>query len=489
MAASFDTVSIASVVNPDPATLTWSHTFSGDNRLAVISIGYGAGAEYASGVTINGVACTLVDRRSSVANGRIMEIWQLVAPASGAQDVVASFTSTNIRPVATCLSFAGVDQTTPLGTIQFEEGNGSNPTITDDVSSGSGEIVLDHVIVSYNATRTIAVGASQSEKSNHYDTGYSDANSSRQATSIEDGAATTTMSWTGSGGFIYYAQQSINVKAAAGGGSAFTLEAAAGSFSLAGTAAGLKVARKVSAGVGTFSLAGTAASLLRGYRVAVDSGAYALAGQDAALVKASRLIAEAGGFSLSGTDAGLIAARKITAGAGTYAFSGQDVTLIYTPAGAYILTADGGVFTLAGQAAGLLYGRNLIGETGAFALSGTDASLLRGLSMPAASGSFALSGTATALLYGRLLAADPGAFALTGDDVALLCGRTLSADAGTFALTGNDAALIYMPMGTYILIADAGAFLFDGKPVGLTYSWYRGDASINYQFAKQRRKF
>lgn len=90
----------------------------------------------------------------------------------------------------------------------------------------------------------------------------------------------------------------------------YTLVADSGAFVLTGTAATLRVARKITASSGTFALTGTAA----------------------ALRAARKMTAVSGAFTLTGTAAGLRAARTIVAGSGSFALTGSDATLTYVPA-------------------------------------------------------------------------------------------------------------------------------------------------------------
>jgi hypothetical protein len=87
------------------------------------------------------------------------------------------------------------------------------------------------------------------------------------------------------------------------------------------------------------------------YTLTADAGSFTLSGQDANLTIGRILTADAGAFTLSGQDAALSVGRVITADAGAFTLTGQDATLTVTPAGgtAYTLTADAGDFALTGQ--------------------------------------------------------------------------------------------------------------------------------------------
>lgn len=187
----------------------------------------------------------------------------------------------------------------------------------------------------------------------------------------------------------------------AGGGPTYTLDAAAGSFSLTGQSAGLAAARKLAVTTGEFTLAGTTTGLAASRNLAVTAGSFALAGNDA----------------------GLTTARKLAASVGSFSLTGNAADLVYTPTGGptYTLAANTGSFSLTGQAAGLAVERKLAVAVGAFNLAGQD----------------------IGLAAGRKIAAEPGQFTLTGQTANVLVSRKLLASAGSFSLTGPAVTLTY----------------------------------------------
>lgn len=128
-------------------------------------------------------------------------------------------------------------------------------------------------------------------------------------------------------------------------GSAYTLTASAGSYTLTGQSAGVLAARKITA-TGT---------------------AYAYTGQDATPRRTFILSASAGSYTLTGQSAGVLAARKITATSGSYTLTGDSPSLYRFPP----LTASGGAFTLTGQSAALKVSRKITAASGSYAMAGT----------------------------------------------------------------------------------------------------------------------
>ncbi len=140
---------------------TQSHTVaSQENRLLLVFVECSdAGERTPSGVTYNAVAMTQVG--STVTNGdRSVSVWRLVAPATGANDVVATFATTCDAIILGNLSFYGVNQTTPVGTVATNTGTGTAPTV--DVTAGVDDMVAAGVGI--DASTTCTPGASQTER-------------------------------------------------------------------------------------------------------------------------------------------------------------------------------------------------------------------------------------------------------------------------------------------------------------------------------------
>lgn len=166
------------------STITVSHTTgAGANRLMLVGISIGANVTVSS-VTYGGTALTLVIYQPGYYSDEKSYIYQLVAPVSGAADVVVTLSS-SAGTVVGVMTFTGVNQTTPLGTPAGNTGSGS--LVTVDISSGANELVFDTLMV---YPRTLTVGAGQTERWDITDTNC------KGAASTEPGAATVTMSWT-----------------------------------------------------------------------------------------------------------------------------------------------------------------------------------------------------------------------------------------------------------------------------------------------------
>lgn len=137
--------SSAAIVVPSGTTASWFHTVgAGSNRLLVVGLVNGTGAGLsATSVTYGGVPLTR-QVVGAVAGGPAMEIWTLVAPAAGAAQIVATYAAIT-EVVAGSVSFAGVDQGTPIRAISPVVGvnAGAAFTITTTVVSSPGDMVID----------------------------------------------------------------------------------------------------------------------------------------------------------------------------------------------------------------------------------------------------------------------------------------------------------------------------------------------------------
>ncbi len=136
------------------------------------------------------------------------EIFKVVAPAAVTATVRVTMSGTADELVAGTLMMSGVDQTTPNDTAATAAG--INSPMTVDVSSETGDLVIDSAIAN---TTSITVGGSQTQRWNispSTDSG---------AASTEAGAATVTMSWTFGGGPLRWATIGVNINAAAAAGS------------------------------------------------------------------------------------------------------------------------------------------------------------------------------------------------------------------------------------------------------------------------------
>lgn len=206
MAIAFDATSNNSA---DTQNLTVSHTATGSDRFALIGVMNSGTAP--SSVTYGGSACTLI-----LTEGRL-HLYRITAPATGAQNVTANQGSVQ-NTIIGVVTYAGVDQTTPIGTA-VSNTNTEQTSISVDASSSTGNLVVDF---SYLVAGSMSVGASQTARINlptggapptGHDVGFLTVGMSEEA-----GAASVTMSWSTTETFGDNYIIAVPLIAAAGGG-------------------------------------------------------------------------------------------------------------------------------------------------------------------------------------------------------------------------------------------------------------------------------
>lgn len=151
-----------------------------------------------------------------------------------------------------------------------------------------------------------------------------------------------------------------------------------GSYALTGTATSLRIARRQVESVGSYSITGTATNLRIARRLVEAVGSYNITGTATALRVARKLAEASGSYSITGTATGLKSGRQLATSPGAYVYSGTAVTLTYTPAsiGGNILTATPGSYSIAGSTVQLIRGRRLNIASGSYLLQGYEVQLI-----------------------------------------------------------------------------------------------------------------
>lgn len=228
MAIAFDAASTAHGGSTG-TSVTWSHTVAaGSDRCLIVSLG--TNGVTATGVTYAGVGMTKIGEQQEADTGHTVSMWSLVAPSTGANNVVASFSEDRSYSfVAT--SWTGVHQATPTSSMSGNRQIGApstTPTVT--IASAADEIVVDSVIWNQNALpATETVDASQTQRG-----GPAVGNFVRCAVSSEAGAASVGMDWTMSSA-TNWAIGAISLRPSTAGSSANITFDAASSISTGNT--------------------------------------------------------------------------------------------------------------------------------------------------------------------------------------------------------------------------------------------------------------
>ena len=110
--------------------LMWRHTVPArSNRLLLVGVSYRNGKEPVSQVTYGGQALRLLAAQNGPDRQNRVEIWYLQAPPAGSADVVVTLPRDK-KVVAGAMSFTGVDQLAPFGTVRAASDDSSSACLT-----------------------------------------------------------------------------------------------------------------------------------------------------------------------------------------------------------------------------------------------------------------------------------------------------------------------------------------------------------------------
>lgn len=191
MPPAVDSISTTSSSGSGP--FTWSHTCAGSDRLLLLFVAHYHSSNTISSASYNGVSMTAVTNGAAVTGSGYLcfiTTFYLVAPATGSNTVSVTPSGGLFDFGACAISLSDVHQTVPLGTAANATGYDTTPTVT--VSSATGELVVDGLVIMNSGTLTVGAGQTQ-----HWNAPTANA-FIRYAGSTESGAASTTMSWSNS---------------------------------------------------------------------------------------------------------------------------------------------------------------------------------------------------------------------------------------------------------------------------------------------------
>ncbi len=144
-------------------TITFNHTTATTTTgLLIVGVSMNitnAPTATVSGITYNGTALNFLGAQNDAANTERVEMWYLLAPASGTKSIVVSVnipggTNVQVGVTAGATTFTGVDQTVPLS--PFVSANGATGASSQlDVPSVINGMILDTLAVTGNQTVTI----------------------------------------------------------------------------------------------------------------------------------------------------------------------------------------------------------------------------------------------------------------------------------------------------------------------------------------------
>ncbi len=148
----------ASTASTVANTVTFSHTTAGTDRLMLVAVSMtketGGVPSVLATSNYNGSTLTLVGSQATSDNKGRLEIWRLLAPASGSNNLTINLSSAPDAAVVGVMTFTGVDQTTPLGA--FSSATVDSGTASVNVASAVDELVFAAMVVEGGGDKALA---------------------------------------------------------------------------------------------------------------------------------------------------------------------------------------------------------------------------------------------------------------------------------------------------------------------------------------------
>jgi hypothetical protein len=141
---------------------TNSITCAGSDRLLVVVYSIGdsdLANSVVTSMTLGGTSLTKAWGTNDTASTWVRnELWYLVAPPTGAQNLIVSYFNTGIdQGFIGWVNLTNVNQSTPLGTVVTASGSSTTPSVS--VSSATGDLVISSVASDSDANITASTGA------------------------------------------------------------------------------------------------------------------------------------------------------------------------------------------------------------------------------------------------------------------------------------------------------------------------------------------
>lgn len=167
MAIAFD-ASSKGISLTDVTSLTLAHTCTGANLTLCVVVGIGGNANTCTGVTYNGVAMTL--GKSINASNLQCYIYYLANPATGANNIVASFSDLTSPVVVSGISLTGTNVTSPLGASTSASGTNTLSDFTKVIATSyASSIIVTGFMTAGSAggDAVTAIGTNQTLRQNY----------------------------------------------------------------------------------------------------------------------------------------------------------------------------------------------------------------------------------------------------------------------------------------------------------------------------------
>lgn len=189
------------------SSYNWSHTCAGTDRYLKVAIGMLSLAQTVSGITYNGVALVFLGAQSSVSGAARIELWGLVAPATGSNTIAVTLTGA-VNSGGVAASYTGVHQTFSTESLNSAQATnvGAADATVDVTTVADNDWVIDGVVTD---DTSITVGAGQTSRNNISGTVGSVADSDEGP---KTPAGSVTMSWSGIGAAATWAIAAVALR-------------------------------------------------------------------------------------------------------------------------------------------------------------------------------------------------------------------------------------------------------------------------------------
>ena len=163
-----------------------------------------------------------------------------------------------------------------------------------------------------------------------------------------------------------------------GGGTAYTLNLEAGSYTVTGVALTPLWHRRLNLAAGSYTITGAAATLLANRKLNCEAGSYSITGASATLLANRNINLAAGSYTITGAALTPLWHRKINLAAGSYTITGAAAELVKGGSTTYTLSLDAGSYSITGAALTPLWHRRLNLAAGSYTITGAAMSFATG---------------------------------------------------------------------------------------------------------------
>lgn len=127
------------------STFSWNHTTTGTDRILLISVtNNSSGNNPVLSVTYAGVSATLAVV-NSVGGANDTEVWYVVAPATGTNSIIVTFTTGVLNAFGQALSLTQVNQTQPIDATATNSAFSGSPISTSIATATKRTYVFDTI--------------------------------------------------------------------------------------------------------------------------------------------------------------------------------------------------------------------------------------------------------------------------------------------------------------------------------------------------------